>query len=54
MSELIVGPTYNYGAFDNKFIVIATTRKQAWIRWLDDGETEIVGIKMGKLVKREE
>lgn len=50
-SELKIGPTYNFGAFDNKFIVIATTSDQAWVRWLDDSDTEIIDIKMDELVR---
>jgi len=48
--KLKVGPTYNMGAFENKFIVIATTKGEAWIRWLDDNETEIVDINADTLV----
>ena len=48
--KLKVGPTYNMGAFDNKFIVLATTKDEAWIRWTDDSETEIVDINADTLV----
>jgi hypothetical protein len=48
--KLKVGPTYNMGAFDNKFIVLATTKDEAWIRWMDDNETEIVDINADALV----
>ncbi|QDP67511.1 MAG: hypothetical protein Unbinned5350contig1004_18 [Prokaryotic dsDNA virus sp.] len=48
--KLKVGPTYNMGAFDNKFIVLAITKNEAWIRWVDDNETEIVDINADYLV----
>ena len=50
MSNLKVGPTYNFGSFDNKFIVIATTNAEAWIKWCDDGNTEVVSVTADSLV----
>ena len=50
MSNLKVGPTYNFGSFDNKFIVIATTNSEAWIKWCDDGDTEVVSVTADSLV----
>ena len=50
MKGLKVGATYQFGAFNYAFIVIATYKDTAWVEWLDDKKNELVEDKQTDLM----
>jgi hypothetical protein len=46
VSDLKKGKKYQFGAFEsNQFRVIAVTKEEAWVEWLETGKTEIIPVK---------
>ena len=49
MENLIKDNTYTFGAWNSKFKVLAVYGNEAWIKWLDSCETEVIPLKMHEL-----